>query len=96
MKSGTDFRQFSKININFAGDCARVDIAEVAVTSSFVEDPVLKGKVEKYSGNAIKPKTTLYFTYKLYLRGLTDFDKYYVGVSVTKFAKYNYLNAGLT
>ncbi|CAH4023484.1 unnamed protein product [Pieris brassicae] len=49
VKSGTDFRQFSKININFAEDCARVDISEVGVTSSFEEDPVLKSKVEQYS-----------------------------------------------
>ncbi|XP_045505601.1 snake venom 5'-nucleotidase isoform X2 [Colias croceus] len=49
VKSGTDFRQFSQININFAGDCARVDISEVNVTSQYAEDPVLKAKVEKYS-----------------------------------------------
>ncbi|XP_045761863.1 snake venom 5'-nucleotidase isoform X5 [Maniola jurtina] len=49
VKSGTDFRQFSKININFGSDIARVEITDVAVSSSYAEDPVLKSKVEKYS-----------------------------------------------
>ncbi|CAK1543627.1 unnamed protein product [Leptosia nina] len=49
VKSGTDFRQFSKININFSGEAPRVDISEVGVTSSFAEDPVLKSKTDKYS-----------------------------------------------
>ncbi|XP_061724374.1 snake venom 5'-nucleotidase isoform X2 [Cydia pomonella] len=49
VKSGTDFRQFSKINISFGPDSTRVDIADVHVTSSFAEDPVLKAKTDKYS-----------------------------------------------
>ena len=50
VKSGTDFRQFSKINVNFSTETAQVEISEVNVTSSYIEDPVLKSKVEKYSG----------------------------------------------
>ncbi|XP_050673104.1 snake venom 5'-nucleotidase isoform X2 [Leptidea sinapis] len=49
VKSGTDFRQFSKININFSGESPRVDISDVKINSSIAEDLVLKGKVEKYS-----------------------------------------------
>ncbi|XP_045455614.1 snake venom 5'-nucleotidase [Melitaea cinxia] len=49
VKSGTDFRQFSKICINFGAEGPRVDITDVNVTSSVAEDPVLKAKVEKYS-----------------------------------------------
>ncbi|XP_069355858.1 snake venom 5'-nucleotidase isoform X1 [Maniola hyperantus] len=49
VKSGTDFRQFSKININFGSDIARVEITDVDVNSSYAEDPVLKAKVDKYS-----------------------------------------------
>ncbi|GBP80721.1 hypothetical protein EVAR_57192_1, partial [Eumeta japonica] len=49
VKSGTDFRQFSKITISFENDTTRVDIHDVHVTSLYPEDPVLKEKVEKYS-----------------------------------------------
>ncbi|XP_026333736.1 snake venom 5'-nucleotidase-like [Hyposmocoma kahamanoa] len=49
IKSGTDFRQFSKICISFTGDSKQVDIADIPVTSDFPEDEVLKAKVEKYS-----------------------------------------------
>ncbi|XP_052759475.1 snake venom 5'-nucleotidase isoform X2 [Galleria mellonella] len=49
VKSGTDFRQFSKISISFAAESIRVDIADVPVSSSYAEDQVLKAKVEKYS-----------------------------------------------
>ncbi|XP_028037737.1 protein 5NUC isoform X2 [Bombyx mandarina] len=49
VKSGTDFRQFSKISISFKGEAPKVEITEVPVTSSYPEDEVLKAKVEKYS-----------------------------------------------
>ncbi|RVE41893.1 hypothetical protein evm_013467 [Chilo suppressalis] len=48
VKSGTDFRQFSKITITFEGS-PRVNIEEVKVTSACAEDQVLKAKVDKYS-----------------------------------------------
>nr|XP_049701815.1 snake venom 5'-nucleotidase isoform X1 [Helicoverpa armigera] len=49
VKSGTDFRQFSKISINFADEGVQVDITEVGVNSSYAEDLVLKEKTDKYS-----------------------------------------------
>ncbi|CAB3259449.1 unnamed protein product [Arctia plantaginis] len=49
VKSGTDFRQFSKIRISFTGESSEVDISEMSVTSSYAEDLVLKAKVDKYS-----------------------------------------------
>ncbi|CAG9792883.1 unnamed protein product [Diatraea saccharalis] len=48
VKSGTDFRQFSKITITFEG-APRVNIEEVQVTSACAEDQALKAKVDKYS-----------------------------------------------
>ncbi|CAH1162955.1 unnamed protein product [Phaedon cochleariae] len=52
VKSGTDFRQFSKITVNFdktSGSCPEVTIEEVNVTSKIPEDPSLKEKLEKYT-----------------------------------------------
>ncbi|KAF7278511.1 mannosylglucosyl-3-phosphoglycerate phosphatase isoform X2 [Rhynchophorus ferrugineus] len=54
VKSGTDFRQFSKITINFEGRARNgmkpeVTIEEVNVTSQYQEDPKLKEKLEKYT-----------------------------------------------
>ncbi|XP_045472660.1 mannosylglucosyl-3-phosphoglycerate phosphatase isoform X3 [Harmonia axyridis] len=52
IKSGTDFRNFSKISVNFEKTSSgrpEVAIEEVQVTSAFPEDPVLKEIVEKYT-----------------------------------------------
>lgn len=53
LKSGTDFRQFSKVTINFDksknGGKPEVSIEEVNVTSEFQEDSKLKEKLEKFS-----------------------------------------------
>lgn len=53
IKSGTDFRQFSKIVINFEkaknGVRPEVSIEEVNVTAQYQEDPVLSEKLEKYT-----------------------------------------------
>jgi 5'-nucleotidase len=49
VKSGTDFRQFSKITISFGAEGPRADIQAMDVTSAFAEDLALKAKVEKYS-----------------------------------------------
>lgn len=53
IKSGTDFKQFSKITINFdkpgIGATPEVNIEEINVTSSYPEDAKLKEKLEKYS-----------------------------------------------
>lgn len=53
VKSGTDFRQFSKITINFDRlNCGtpEVNIEEINVTSAFSEDQALKEKLDKYIG----------------------------------------------
>ncbi|KAK5648260.1 hypothetical protein RI129_003152 [Pyrocoelia pectoralis] len=50
IKSGTDFRQFSKITISFINNGAPdVSVEEINVTSAFPEDPKLKEKLEKYT-----------------------------------------------
>ncbi|XP_060807227.1 snake venom 5'-nucleotidase isoform X1 [Amyelois transitella] len=49
VKSGTDFRQFSKITITFGPESPRVDIVEVPVNSSYAEDLTLKSLTDKYS-----------------------------------------------
>ncbi|XP_026728619.1 uncharacterized protein LOC113494469 isoform X2 [Trichoplusia ni] len=49
IKSGTDFRQFSKISITFGAEAARVAVAEVAVTADIAEDQALKDKTDHYS-----------------------------------------------
>lgn len=53
IKSGTDFRQFSKITIGFdrpgIGATPDVNIEEINVTSSYPEDPKLKEKLDKYA-----------------------------------------------
>lgn len=56
IKSGTDFRQFSKITINFdkpgSNDNPEVMIEEINVTSQIQEDPKLKEKLEKYTSKS--------------------------------------------
>lgn len=54
VKSGTDFRQFSKITVNFdksapANSTPEVTIEEFNVTSQIQEDQQLKEKLEKYT-----------------------------------------------
>lgn len=49
IKSGTDFRQFSKITINFEKpEQFEVQVEEINVTSEYAEDPILNEKLEKY------------------------------------------------
>uniref|UniRef100_A0AAR5P327 5'-Nucleotidase C-terminal domain-containing protein n=1 Tax=Dendroctonus ponderosae TaxID=77166 RepID=A0AAR5P327_DENPD len=59
IKSGTDFRQFSKIVINFEkaknGLRPEVSIEEMNVTAQYQEDPGLSEKLEKYT-NIIQSK----------------------------------------
>jgi 5'-nucleotidase len=50
VKSGTDFRQFSKITLNFTGKQVDVSIEEVNVNSSFQEAPSLVAVLDKYQG----------------------------------------------
>lgn len=53
VKSGTDFRQFSKITIQFDplpdNGRAQINIEEIQVTSEYEEDSKLKEKLEKYT-----------------------------------------------
>lgn len=54
VKSGTDFRQFSKITINFGHpDCPEVAVEEVNVTSSYAEDAKLKEELEGFSSKLV-------------------------------------------
>jgi len=50
LKSGTDFRQFSKITLDFRHQPMQVDIEAVDVTSDFAPDPTLEAVLENYSG----------------------------------------------
>lgn len=50
VKSGTDFRQFSKIDLLFDDDKVDITIKEIEVNSSdFLENSDLKEKLEKYT-----------------------------------------------
>lgn len=56
VKSGTDFRQFSKITLDKARNengKLLVEVEPVNVTSDFAEDKELKEKLEKYSGKEL-------------------------------------------
>lgn len=48
VKSGTDFRQFSRVTLTFTASGVTVDVAEVNVTSDFAEDPELRELLSKY------------------------------------------------
>lgn len=52
IKSGSDFRQFSKIFIDSQRDAnnkIKVDVEQVNVTAEYEEDPVLKAELSQYS-----------------------------------------------
>ncbi|XP_069676582.1 mannosylglucosyl-3-phosphoglycerate phosphatase isoform X2 [Periplaneta americana] len=49
IKSGTDFRNFSKITLNFDKASVDVSVEEIAITSQYAEDPTLKQLLEKYA-----------------------------------------------
>ncbi|KAK6633160.1 hypothetical protein RUM43_012904 [Polyplax serrata] len=50
VKSGTDFRQFSKISLDFGSPVPLVSVEEVNVSSSYKEDPIMVKLLEKYTG----------------------------------------------
>jgi 5'-nucleotidase len=54
IKSGTDFRHFSKITLNFDKASVDVNVEEITVTSAFPEDPTLKQLLEKYASKIEK------------------------------------------
>ena len=49
LKSGTDFRQFSKISLDFQHQPVQVDIQAVDVTSDYAPDPTLERDLESFS-----------------------------------------------
>ncbi|KAI5630873.1 hypothetical protein NE865_16412 [Phthorimaea operculella] len=52
IKSGTDFRQFSRITVQFGapGTKPKINVEAHDVTSEYAEDPALKAVLDKYSG----------------------------------------------
>ena len=50
LKSGTDFRQFSLLTLDFSQNPVEVEIEEVNVTSEFEPDNELNTLLEKYTG----------------------------------------------
>ena len=50
-KSGTDFREFSCITVNFNADNSfTLDVQRIEITSDIPEDPEVKSTVDKYVG----------------------------------------------
>ena len=50
LKSGTDFRQFSKVTLDFSKEPIQVEIEAVDVTKSYEPDKELDKALEKYTG----------------------------------------------
>ena len=51
IKSGTDFREFSCITVNFNKDSSfTIDVQKIEITSDIPEDPEVKSTVDKYVG----------------------------------------------
>ena len=50
LKSGTDFRQFSKVTLDFSEKPVSVEIEAVDVTKSYQPDLELESILEKYTG----------------------------------------------
>ena len=50
LKSGTDFRQFSKVTLDFRENPVNVDIEAVDVTKCYEPDVELETVLEKYTG----------------------------------------------
>jgi len=57
LKSGTDFRQFSKVTLDFSKEPIQVEIEAVDVTKSYEPDNELDKALEKYTG-VVKGKMT--------------------------------------
>ena len=51
LKSGTDFRQFSTITLDFSQELLQVDIESVDVTSEYEPDNELSSLLEQFTGN---------------------------------------------
>jgi 5'-nucleotidase len=53
LKSGTDFRQFSTVTLDFSQENLQVDIESVDVTSEYEPDNELTSLLEQYTGTQI-------------------------------------------
>ena len=53
LKSGTDFRQFSTITLDFSQENLQVDIESVDVTSDYEPDNELTSLLEQFTGKQI-------------------------------------------
>ena len=54
LKSGTDFRQFSKVTLDFGEKPVSVEIEAVDVTKSYEPDLELESILEKYTGKYVQ------------------------------------------
>ncbi|XP_065570879.1 mannosylglucosyl-3-phosphoglycerate phosphatase-like isoform X2 [Artemia franciscana] len=50
IKSGTDFRQLSKISVRFAGSKSEISIEQVDITAKYYEDEELSKELESFTG----------------------------------------------
>ena len=55
LKSGTDFRQFSTITLDFSQELLQVDIESVDVTSEYEPDNELSSLLEQFTGKYKDP-----------------------------------------
>lgn len=53
VKSGTDFREFSKVTLTFAGQ-VEVSVEEIQITKDVPEDPVMKAHLDEYAGKLLE------------------------------------------
>ena len=51
LKSGTDFRQFSRLTLDFSQEPVSVEVEAVDVTKDYSPDQELEGLLEEYTGN---------------------------------------------
>ena len=52
LKSGTDFRQFSKVTLDFSRPQLQVEIEAVDVTSAYSPDPALAAELEQVTNHS--------------------------------------------
>ena len=53
VKSGTDFRQFSRITLTMTNDKPIIELQFIDVTSDFEEDTQLKAVLERFTSNCL-------------------------------------------
>ncbi|XP_065211905.1 trifunctional nucleotide phosphoesterase protein YfkN isoform X2 [Planococcus citri] len=68
IKSGTDFRQFSKITIDFENSCS-VNVEEINVLKSTPDDPAVVQLLDKYKGTIMCKMTEVLGTFHVDLEG---------------------------